>query len=243
MAAPFVSGIASVILAQNPNIKGYNVKEIIFQNSDPIVNLSTKVSTGSRVNAYASLEHAKLNQEYSPQPSYSYSNEDRQLASSVAGGGGCGMVTKLYSDYSQNRGGGPRGGGSSTSYIVVVLGLMLAPLLFLQYLKARLPANRRLHQRYEIDSNVKVKVGERELVGSVSSISLGGLQINTTEWLDKGSVITMTISSPDGKEVVEANGQIGWSESEKAYGVKFAESNNSLRQTISNWTKKLKPAA
>ncbi len=242
MAAPFVSGVAAMMLAEAPEMLGHQVKDIIFNQSDTVSQLQGKVTTESRVNALSSVEFAKTSSIDSDSPNYSFTNEDRQLASTLAGGGGgCGMVAKLYGDISKGgRGGPPGSGGTNSWYIVMIMGLVALPMMFIYFLKTQLPENKRKYERFEINSDVKVKVGGRELVGSVSSISMGGVQINTEELLEKGSVIKMSISSPDGSEPVEANGHIVWSESEKSYGVQFERTTKSLKEKISQWTTALK---
>ncbi len=244
MAAPFVSGVAALMMAENEQLSGYHVKEIVFNHSDPVDLLKSKIVTESRINAYSAIEFSKVAGSLSNQPNYSFTNEDRQLASSIAGGGGCGMVAKLYSDMArEGRGGWPPGSGGTmnTWYIVVILGMLAVPLMLLQYLRSQIPENRRKHQRFQIDSSVRVKVGGKELIGSVSSISMGGVQLNTNELLERGSVIKMTITGPDGQDQVEANGHIVWSESQKSYGVQFDGATQTIREKISQWTKSLKP--
>ena len=240
MAAPFISGVAAMMIIEQPEMLGYQVKDIVFNEADTIPQLATKITTESRVNAQAAVNYAKNSSLLTEQPNYSFTNEDRQLASSLAGGGGCGMVAKLYKDISKGSG-GPGSGSTNTWYIIVILGLVSLPLMFLYYLRSQLPENRRKHQRYEIDSEVKIKVGNKELVGSVSSISLGGIQLNTEELLEKGSVVAMSISSPDGKDQLDVNGHIVWSEEQKAYGVQFERTSETLRDKITRWSRSLKP--
>ncbi|MCB0390428.1 MAG: S8 family serine peptidase [Bdellovibrionales bacterium] len=242
MAAPFVSGVAAMMIAEAPEMLGFQIKDIIFNEADPIAQLKSKISTEARVNAQAAVNFAKTSTILTEQPNYSFTNEDRQLASSLAGGGGCGLVSKLYSDIYKGGGpGSPGSGSTNTWYIIVILGLVSLPLMFLYYLRSQLPENRRKHQRFKIDSEVKVKVGNKELIGSVSSISLGGIQLNTNELLEKGSIVAMSIQSPDGKEQIEVNGHIVWSEQQKSYGVQFERASETLKDKINRWSKSLKP--
>lgn len=242
MATPFVSGIAAMMLIESPDMLGHQVKDIVFNESDTINSLESKLVTESRVNAQAAVEYAKVASLDSTSPAYSFTNEDRQLASSVAGGGGCGLVAKMYSDMSRGGRGGPPGSGSTNPwYIIIILGLVALPMLFVNYLKSQLPENRRKHQRYEINSDVVIKSGDSVLVGSISSISEGGVKLDTNSLLEHGSVIKMMISSPDGNDEVVTTGHIVWSEENKSYGVQFENANKTLRQKIRMWTKALKP--
>lgn len=51
MAAPHVSGVAGLILANNPGLDHYQVKAVILNSADPKTSLNGKVLTGGRLNA------------------------------------------------------------------------------------------------------------------------------------------------------------------------------------------------
>ena len=55
MAAPHVTGVASLIWAQNPNLTAQQVKERILSSVDPIAALNGKTVTGGRLNAFKAL--------------------------------------------------------------------------------------------------------------------------------------------------------------------------------------------
>lgn len=55
MATPHVSGVAGLILADNPNLTNLQVKDLILNNVDPVPDLSCKVLTGGRLNAHKAL--------------------------------------------------------------------------------------------------------------------------------------------------------------------------------------------
>lgn len=244
MAAPFVAGAAAQMKVQSPEMLGYQVKSLLFQQSIYEAALKSKIYTEGRLDATAAVAAAQSAQVDSTQPSYSGKfSGSRELASSLAGGGGCGLVSKLYSDYSKNmRGGGGSGSAPQTWYVVLVLGLLTAPILLISYLRNRNPATRRRHERFKISSDVRLKVGDKELVGSVSSISMGGVQVNTSALLENGGIVSMSISSPDGQEQIQVEGKIVWSEANKAYGVAFSKTPKSVLQQISGWTSALSKA-
>jgi hypothetical protein len=125
----------------------------------------------------------------------------------------------------------------------VVIGLLLAPLVMLLAMRMRAPATRRKHERFHVDSDVRIKVGDRELVGNVSSISLGGVQVNTDALLQDGGIITLSIASPNGEERVEVAGRVVWSEANKAYGVAFNHAPQSTLSRIADWTRGLQKAS
>jgi Tfp pilus assembly protein PilZ len=90
-----------------------------------------------------------------------------------------------------------------------------------------------------MQSQIKVMVGDRELLGSVNTISQGGLSFNTDQALEKGGVVTMRIASPDGHEVIEVQGQVVWSEANQSYGVQFANAKQGTLAMIQQWTSNL----
>jgi hypothetical protein len=98
------------------------------------------------------------------------------------------------------------------------------------------PTSRRKFDRFKMDSDIRVMVGERELVGSLKTISLGGASFCADEALEKGGIITMKISSPDGRDVVEVQGQVVWNEANQAYGVQFAGNEQGTLTMIQKWT-------
>lgn len=243
MAAPFVAGTAIQMKAQSPSMLGYQLKSLIFQQTIHESALQSKIYTEGRLNSASSINMAKIAEVDSSQPAYfGKFSGSRELASSLAGGGGCGLVSKLYTDYSKNvRGGG--GSAPQTWYVVLILGLLTAPILLISYLRSMNPANRRRYERFKISSDVRLKVGDKELIGSVSSISMGGVQVNTTALLENGGIVSMSISSPDGKEQIQVEGKIVWSEANKAYGVAFAKAPKGVLQQISGWTSALTKAS
>ena len=121
----------------------------------------------------------------------------------------------------------------------MAIGLLLLPLVAYAIRGVLYPQSRRRHERYKIDSEVRISVGDRELVGSVSSISLGGAQVNTAALLEDGGMVTMLIESPDGSEKIEVGGRVVWSEANKAYGVAFDQAPQSALQRITDWTRNL----
>jgi hypothetical protein len=233
MAAPFVSGTAAQMKVESPNMLGYQMKEILMSQYTPVAQLTGKVSTSGRLDTSDAVNYAKTASVESSQPSYTLTYQaDRQLASSIAGAGGCGTVRSLGQDDN------PSSGGAG-----VVVGFLLAPLVMLLAMRMRAPATRRKHERFHVDSDVRIKVGDRELVGNVSSISLGGVQVNTDALLQDGGIITLSIASPNGEERVEVAGRVVWSEANKAYGVAFNHAPQSTLSRIADWTRGLQKAS
>lgn len=54
-ATAFVSGLAALILSENPDLKPSQVRDIIMKSADKLDSLKGKVASGGRINAYAAL--------------------------------------------------------------------------------------------------------------------------------------------------------------------------------------------
>lgn len=236
MAAPFVAGLAALAIREAPNLSGYQVKNAIISSSDALNLLAGKVSSRGRANAFnliSSVKNMTLTASYQPGYSPDYSTLD--LASSTTeskGKGGCGLVSSAAALR------GP-GQGGPTSPEALVMGLMALPLALWFMLRRKSPEQRRRHERFKINSEIKVKIGDRELVGAMNTISQGGLSFNVNEALEKGGIVTMKIASPDGHEMIEVQGAIVWSEQNQAYGVQFAGAREGALAMIRDWSQSL----
>ncbi len=94
MAAPFVSGVAGLILTVNPELTNIQVKNKIIYSVDKVNSLSNKVMSGGRLNAYnALLSDPNVN-------SCNQDNSNCITISSLTGeadsGGGCFIATAAY---------------------------------------------------------------------------------------------------------------------------------------------------
>lgn len=231
MAAPFVSGVAALMKLKSPQMNSYQLKQLILSSVDQKANLANAVQSGGRVNVFTSVNNAMTTAVNAYKPNYTLqiNMNDRGLASSIASrGGGCGMITKFEGEQDRIR------------KVAITLALLLVPVFLVRALRdPQSKTYKRRHERYAINSQMTLKLGDQELVGSVKTISLGGSEINTQALLSNGSVIKMTISSPDGKESIQVEGSIVWSESQKRYGVAFSNVSDSVRSQITQWQKVL----
>lgn len=239
MAAPFVSGVAALMLREAPTMNGYQLKSIMFEANQVLNTLSGKTSTQSRLASYDAINAAKLATIESSQPVYDASLYKRAPAAEESDGGdpagGCGLVAEYLA---ANDHGGPTSPQKSVAFFALLL-VLVAPVALSIALRSRDGRARRRFPRYQIDSQVRVKFGDRELVGQVSTISLGGVQLNTDAWLENGGIVKMSIRSPDGKDEVEVEGQVVWSEEKKHYGVAFAKPPELALSSIHRWTQSL----
>lgn len=237
MAAPLAAGIAAMMLREAPALTGYQVKNLLLDSADYISAFSGKITSASRVNAEGAIWSAKgeINSAAS-QPAYLASGARSPASSDSVGG--CGTIASVMAQQSfENigRGGGVSGGG----FAIVLLSL---PLLIWLVLRRKDAKNRRRHDRFLMDSGIKVRMGERELVGQMKTISVGGLSFTADELLDRGGTVSIQISSPDGTEQFQVQGHIVWSEENKAYGVQFDEQRSYVKEAIKQWTGKLSKA-
>lgn len=244
MAAPFISGVAAMMMRDSPNMLGYQLKTLMMAQVDQISHLNGIVTSGGRVNTLNAISAAKYATVSSSQPSYDYMSASSRspAGQGQAAAAGCGVVKKLANDFSDQNKRPPRGPGAYS--IPTLLILITAPLIVLIGLRLRAGNGKELrrYERFHLDSAVRVRVGDQELVGSVSTISVGGAQINTEALLEKGGIVSMTISSPDGKEQIQVAGEIVWSAARKSYGVAFNDATLATLNRIETWSKSLQKA-
>jgi Tfp pilus assembly protein PilZ len=236
MAAPFVAGLGAMIYREAPNLTGYQIKNIIIATVNPVSGLSTKIFTSGRVNAYNAITESKNETSIqSIQPGYvAEAPAGVRLPAAEMKSGGCGTVSSIV--YAQGA-----GGPGAMAGLAIALAFAM-PMMLWTYLRARerkQGLGRRRHERFVMNSDISVKVGGRELVGHMQTISEGGLSFSAEDMLEKGGVVTMMITSPDGAQQIEVSGQVVWSEKNQAYGVQFSEAKEGVSSAIRNWSSNL----
>ncbi len=232
MATPFVSGAAALMKYQTPQMNSYQISQLVALGVNKSSALTSVTSSGGRLNVLNAVNLSMSATVSSTQPSYTVtiSNNDRELASAFANqGSGCGSVGRIVEDQAKLRG------------IIVSLGLILLPVFFVMAMREKAPegAARRKFDRYSMNSKMILKIGDQELEGAIKTISMGGSEINTSALLKNGSIINMVISSPDGREKIEVQGNIVWSESQKRYGVAFSNVSEAVKAQIGQWQQAL----
>jgi thermitase len=107
MAAPFVSGLAALMISVAPNLSGYQIKDSILRSGDYKVSHLNYVTSGRRIN----FENAVLDvlnhvDDVAYQPEYApvYSQGSRGISSTsgVGVGFGCGRVAEFYKDQNKD---------------------------------------------------------------------------------------------------------------------------------------------
>lgn len=233
MATPFVAGIAALAWREAPQLTGYQVKQLIMSTVNTKSALMNKVLTNGRVNAYNLMLLSKNSTSIlASQPSYSPNYSVSEFASkSAGGGGGCGLVRALNSGST----GGP---GGAAGVVALLLSCLLPFAVWLTY-RLKTPEQRRQHERFNVNSDIRVNLGGREISGQMKTLSVGGLSFSAEDLIEKGSLVTMKISNPNGAGDIEVEGRIVWSEEHKAYGVQFQNASQGIVERITNWTKAL----
>jgi hypothetical protein len=240
MAAPMVSGLAALMSRERPTMTGYQLKNIILGAGDVVAGLAAYTTTSRRLNADVSMTTAKTASLYTSVPGYtmSISSADRGTANALGGAGatGCGTVRALGS-------GGGSGFGSGAA---AVIALLMIPVLVVLYLRHQDPVRaraRRQFERFHMSSDLTIRVGGQELVARMSTISQGGVGFSTNAMLERGSVVSMVLKSPDGVEQVHVDGEVVWKDAEQAYGVQFAQVTDGVMGAIRRWSNLLAKAS
>ena len=100
MSAPYVSGVAGLLLAHNPGLAYCQVKNMIINSVDVIPSLSDKVLTGGRLNAFNSLEAVPGGETCNTDvKTVTDENDDKKIKVDEGGGGGkkgCFIATAAY---------------------------------------------------------------------------------------------------------------------------------------------------
>ncbi|MCB0348683.1 MAG: S8 family serine peptidase [Bdellovibrionales bacterium] len=224
MATPFVSGVAALIAREQPGINGYQIRDILLSSATSVnTDVNGKTITGRRLNVLGAVNSAKGAVVDSSQPSYTISSSAYRGTASESAAAGCGMVSTLLNKPN----GGGKGGGKGLGF--AIMALLFSPALFL--VARRKNANRRKHERFEVHSQMKLKVGDSELVGELESISLGGFGFDMEELIEKGSVVTVKLQTPTGEKEIEVKGKIVWRDGHH-HGVQLMERNKGILQFI-----------
>jgi hypothetical protein len=251
MAAPFVSGLAALAFREAPNLTAYQIKELLLDAGTDSSSLSQKTISGRRVDVLQAIVQAQNLSTSSPyQPDYQlvYKSEERAPAaaeSNRGGGGGCGTVSSVSTGLFKQA-----YGDNSNQFPIslLIMVLMALPLVVWRVLKAQHtkanydptdPKNLRRYDRFAMKSEIVVKVNGRELIGSLNTISVGGLSFDADTLIEKGGVVTMNVRSPDGKETIQVEGNVVWNEKDSVYGVAFNKTHEGVVASIRKWTRSL----
>lgn len=245
MAAPFVSGVTALMRYKSPVMNCYQVKQILEQQTDKVSSLAPYTVTSGRVNNLNSVSTAATTALNSFKPEYvlGASTQNSGLSRSIAARGGCGTIENMIPG--RERKFYDKDGKMNITEVLGLIGLLAIPVVAILYLRRKSadPASRRRFERFNINSSVSFSLGGQQLSGSINSISVGGSDLNTEALLKEGSVISMMISSPDGKSQIEVKGHVVWSVEKQKYGIEFLNAGDTIKSEITDWSKGLNKAS
>lgn len=243
MAAPFVAGLAAMVLREAPQLTPHQVKGVITGSGDVVSVLNGLVFTSSRVNAYKAVANAKSKSTepaWSPNYSPSYkASRDIASDSAAAGAASCGLVKSIDGGSSGD------GGGMGTSVVntIVIVLLSMVPIVVAFRLRnkkskeAEAGYKRRQFARYNLNKELVIKIGDQVVEAASDTISIGGLSFSGNLDINKGQKISVSINGVE--QSIE--GEVVWCSQEHRYGVKFLNITDQLRTAMKMWTMNLTP--
>ncbi len=244
MAAPFVAGLAALVIREAPQLSAYQVKGIIKTQVDVVSGLATRVQTSGRVNVLKAIQSAIANvstTNWSPSYVATYSTDSSSLASnSSAPKSGCGMV-KMVSAAAANDSGGPSSGDLILIFSVILLPVVSAIALSRKKsvsVQSAAPAYQRKFDRFKLAKDIVIKVGDQVVQSVSESISVGGLSFANAANFEKGQKIKVQIAG----HTEDIEGEIVWCSQKNSFGVKFLTLTENLKSQMEFWTAGMNPA-
>lgn len=242
MAAPFVAGLAALAVREAPGLTGYQIANLVINSGHYVSGLNQSTVSSNRADTYESVLSAKTQLGVdAQQPDYVPLSNGRAPASAEAPKAGCGSVGMLGAGGAWTN---PQDPPSQSLMFLVAFSLV--PLIVWNVLRTREAAsgkNRRRHERFVMNSEITLKVGDRQLTAQMNTISMGGASFKADAMLERGGIVTLQIASPDGGEQVSVEGRIVWNEGSQAYGVQFEDAKESALSSIKGWTAGLSKAS
>jgi thermitase len=239
MAAPFVAGVAALVIREAPQLSAYQIKGIITSQVDVKSSLSTRVQTSGRVNVLKAVQSAITNvSTASWAPSYvaSYSTDSRSIASEdVAPKAGCGLVKAI---------GSSAGAGPSAVDLIIIFSMFMLPMVIAVRLSRKKSVavtglNNRKFERFNLAKNIVIQTGDQVVESVSDSLSVGGLSFQNEAHFEKGQKIKVKI---DGHSD-DIEGEIVWCSQKNSFGVKFLNLTENLKSQMGLWTVGMTPSS
>lgn len=247
MAAPFVAGLAALVIREAPQLSAYQIRSVVVASVDVFSTLAGKVNGGGRVNAQKAISNAKAQNSVAAwAPSYTPDYKtNRSIASGADSGSaapaGCGLVKALIDG---GGAGGSASGGAVSDY-AMVLALVLLPIVIAVNLRARgtrtAPVvNRRFFDRYMISKKAVLEVCGQIISVTTEDISLGGISFKgaADAALMKGQIVSVKFNE-NSAEQIEA--EVVWCSKTQEYGLRFINLSEEIKFEIKSWTRGLVP--
>ena len=232
MAAPFISGVAALLLRESPQLSGYQIKETILNSAKSSVAFSQKIYTSGRVNVLDAMRAVKnLVGTESFLPSYTFSVPDRAIASDgsssspghSSSNGGCGTLGVIKTL------GGSNGDGPGANSIPVIV-LFMLPLVLWALLRTGQNHHHveftefelRFAKRVDVSDSVIVKTHQGNFTASLKNISKGGMAFSFNgKSVGINEQVSFVFTSRDNNEQIEVAGKIIWTDNQTMAGVQF----------------------
>ncbi len=246
MAAPFVAGLAALVIREAPQLSAYQVKSVVIASVDVFTSLNGKVAGSGRVNAQKAITNAKAQSNVAAwAPAYSPDyKSNRSIASGAdsnsAAPAGCGLVKALIDSDS----GGPSSGAADPiGEMAMVLSIVLLPIVIAVNLRTRsmqrVPVvNRRFYQRYLISKKAVLQVCDQIINVTTEDISVGGISFKGTTALTKGQIVKVKFDENSSEQI---DAEVVWCTKKQEYGLKFLNISDEIKFEIQSWTRGLVP--
>lgn len=236
MAAPYISGLAALVLSEAPQLSGYQVKQLMLQSSTSNSYLQGKIKNNKMINPMALIQLAQQNIEtpnFQAQyvPDYNGTTDLSSTSSeSRTKSAGCGTIASMSTqNFFDSLFGN---GGSGFGFLLLSL-LPLGLWFALKKYSNQPDSYHRKHPRFKVNSEIEVDINGKKMKAQMNTIALGGMGFKANEALDKGGIIKMKVMSPEGEEVVEIEGKIVWAEDQShQYGVQFKDIQEGLLRSF-----------
>jgi hypothetical protein len=235
MAAPFVAGVAALLLRESTKLSGFQLRELILNSVKSSVNFSQKIYTSGRISVVDALRAAKnLATVESVLPTYNFSVPERSVASEQSGSsggggaasGGCGTISVIRAFKNGGGGGnGPSNGNAIPVLLVLMLPLVLWALLRNSKTESKATVSMfdmRFAKRIDVSDTVLVKTRQGTFEASLKNISKGGLAFTFNgKRVAVDEQVSFVFTNRDGTEQVEVAGRIVWTDDKSMAGVQF----------------------
>ena len=232
MAAPFVAGLAALVVREAPQLSAYQVRSILLASVDTFVSLNGKVAGSGRINAFKTITNAKAQVSTAPwSPSYTpdYKTSRSTASEEAAPKAGCGLVKALAETMKDGGTAPPVAVGD----ILILLSILLMPLLIALMLRRQSSVvhsgNRRVYQRFAVAQSALLETENQSCTVQLQDISLGGLSLKSDMPLKAGQVVQLKLTE---KSPAIATARVLRSVGEGRYALQFTHISESDRARI-----------
>ncbi len=248
MSTPYIVGVAAMMKRENPELTGYQLKNIILDQASVIPSLTNHIKDGKRLNYYNALNFSVGGDiaDY-PQAAPDYNRTVASDSSSTSAvqdspahegtdgeaAGGCGAVTTLANNF-----GKPTTPFTQTNFWIYFI-LFAIPFSLVIVLKEEekdmnnAMINRRAHRRFDVHLPTQFQLCTGTAGnGVIDSLSAGGVRMCFNKNVETGKEIELEFKGKysDAKSF-KVKGEVVWSNGNSC-GVKFSGLENTIKSKI-----------